>query len=231
MLIEQPSAGPRDQYASLKYVAPFALFLLFLALSPRLPIDPFWEAPLRVAALAVVCTLCWPRELRLRPARWLASVGIGAVVFALWIAPDLLIPGYRSLPLFSNAVVGHAHSSLGDAALHSRWILAWRTARAVLIVPVVEELFWRAWLMRWLINTDFRKIPLGTYAPLSFWLTAILFASEHGPYWDVGLVTGVIYNWWMIRTKSVADCILMHAVTNGLLSAYVIAAGQWQYWQ
>ncbi len=47
---------------------------------------------------------------------------------------------------------------------------------------------------------------------------AILFASEHGPYWDVGLITGVIYNWWMVRTKSVADCILMHAVTNAALS-------------
>jgi uncharacterized protein len=44
------------------------------------------------------------------------------------------------------------------------------------IAPVVEELFWRAWLMRWLINSDFRKVPLGTYAPLAFWITAILFA-------------------------------------------------------
>lgn len=85
--------------------------------------------------------------------------------------------------------------------------------------------------MRWLINTDFRTVPLGTYSPFAFWMIAILFASEHGPYWDVGLVTGVIYNLWMIRSKSLADCILMHAVTNGLLSAYVIFASQWQYWQ
>ena len=85
--------------------------------------------------------------------------------------------------------------------------------------------------MRWLIKGDFRTLPLGTYSPFAFWTTAILFASEHGPYWDVGLITGVIYNWWMIRSKSIADCILMHAVTNGILSAYVIAAAQWQYWQ
>jgi CAAX prenyl protease-like protein len=110
-------------------------------------------------------------------------------------------------------------------------VLAWRTARAVLIVPVAEELFWRGWLLRWLINSDFQKVPLGAYAPFSFWIAAVLFASEHGPYWDVGLVTGVIYNWWMIRSKSVASCVLMHAVTNGLLSAYVIVYNQWQYWQ
>jgi CAAX prenyl protease-like protein len=231
LLIEHTPAVSRDQYPSARYVAPFVLFLLFLALFPRLPLDPFWEAPLRVVALGAVCLICWPRELSLRPGWWLASASVGVVVFVLWIAPDLLIPGYRNLPLFSNAIIGHTHSSLPGAALRSPWILAWRAARAVLIVPVVEELFWRGWLMRWLINPDFRKVPLGTYAPLSFWLTSLLFASEHGPYWDVGLLAGVIYNFWMIRTKSVADCIVMHAVTNGLLSAYVIAAGQWQYWQ
>lgn len=100
-----------------------------------------------------------------------------------------------------------------------------------MIVPIVEELFWRAWLMRWLIDPEFWKVRLGTYAPVAFWVTAILFASEHGPYWDVGLITGIIYNLWMIRTRSVTDCILTHAVTNAMLSGYVIATSQWQYWQ
>jgi len=223
--------GWLEKNPSARYVAPFAFFLLFLALFPRLPIDPGWEAPLRVIVLAGICFLCWPREISFWPRHWLASAGIGVAVFLLWIAPDVLIPGYRQQALFSNGVVGHLHSSLAPAGLHDPWILGWRTVRAVLIVPVVEELFWRAWLMRWLINTDFAKVPLGAYAPFAFWATAVLFASEHGPYWDVGLLTGVIYNLWMIRSKSVADCILMHAVTNGVLSGYVIATGQWQYWQ
>lgn len=85
--------------------------------------------------------------------------------------------------------------------------------------------------MRWLVDNEFERVPPGSYTPLAFWVTALLFASEHGSYWDVGLVTGVVYNFWMIRTKSLADCVLMHAVTNGLLSGYVIYAGQWQYWQ
>ncbi|MGH9655228.1 MAG: CAAX prenyl protease-related protein, partial [Bryobacteraceae bacterium] len=137
---------------------------------------------------------------------------------------------YRDLPLFSNFLVGHAHSSIPAVSLHSTWVLGWRTARAVIIVPVVEELFWRAWLMRWLIDAKFERVPLGTFAPFAFWATAVLFASEHGPYWDVGLITGVIYNAWMVRSKSVADCVLMHAVTNGLLSAYIMSTAQWQYW-
>ncbi|MDQ2840218.1 MAG: CAAX prenyl protease-related protein [Acidobacteriota bacterium] len=220
-----------NEHPSVKYIAPFALFLVFLAIRAKVPLDSAWEAAVAVVILAAVCLACWPRELSVRPNRPMASIVIGTLVFVLWIAPELAVPGYRSNPLFSNSIVGHVHSSLQAAAFHNPWLLTWRTIRAVIIVPVVEELFWRAWLMRWLIDSDFRRVPLGTYAPFSFWVTAILFASEHGPYWDVGLLTGVIYNVWMIRSKSVANCILMHAVTNGALSAYVIATAQWQYWQ
>ena len=225
------SPGWREQYPAAQYVAPFAVFLFFLAVAGRNPLPPVWEGATRVILLGVLCAFCWPRELSIIPRQWVASVAIGTATFVLWIAPDLLIPGYRSLPWFSNAVVGGVHSSLSAAALGSPAVLFWRTLRAVLIVPIVEELFWRGWLMRWLVNSDFRRVPLGTYQPIAFWITAILFASEHGPYWDVGLLTGVIYNSWMIRSKSLADCVLMHAITNGLLCAYVISARQWQYWQ
>lgn len=220
-----------EKYPSAKYVTPFVCFLLFLAVFPQQFISSYWSLPIWVLTLAAICFVCWPRELSIYPRYALGSIAIGTLVFILWIAPDLLIHGYRQHFLFSNAITGHTHSSIQPAELQSKWILWWRTTRAVLIVPIVEELFWRGWLMRWIINTDFRKVPLGTYNPLAFWVTALLFASEHGPYWDVGLVTGLIYNLWMIRTKSLSDCILMHAVTNGILSAYVIAMGQWQYWQ
>lgn len=220
----------RDAHSSLRYITPFAVFFILLELVRSFPVAAEIEAPLRVVILAVVTFLCWPREISLQPRHALASAAVGLGVFFLWIAPDLLWPGYRASPIFSNAILGHTRSSLNPFALASPCVLAWRTARAVLIVPFIEELFWRAWLMRWLVNSDFRAVPLGTYTPLAFWTTAILFGSEHGPYWDVGLVTGVIYNLWMIRTRSVGDCVLMHAVTNAALSAYVVAAHQWQYW-
>jgi len=224
-------AVKRESGQSARYVAPFLVFLLYLAIGPKLPISAAWEGALRVGIMAVVCWICWPREIAFHPRCPAASIAIGAAVFALWIGPDLLIRGYRESFLFSNSVIGHLHSTLPAAALRDPWVLVWRTARAVLIVPVVEELFWRGWLMRWLINADFQTVPLGAYSPLSFWITAALFASEHGPYWDVGLLTGIIYNLWMIRSKSILSCILVHAVTNAALCAYVIAAAQWQYWQ
>src|SRR5262249_2958695 len=108
---------------------------------------------------------------------------------------------------------------------------ALRTLRAVLIVPIVEELFWRAWLMRWLIEPDFSKVPLGAYTAASFWPVAFLFAVEHGPYWDVGLLAGILFNAWMIRIRSLGDLILTHAIANSALSVYVITAGKWEYWQ
>ncbi len=84
--------------------------------------------------------------------------------------------------------------------------------------------------MRWLIHAEFWKVPLGLYTHLSFWLVALMFAAEHGPYWEVGLAAGIIYNGWLVRTRNLADCILAHAVTNALLAGYVLLWYQWQYW-
>ena len=165
-----------------------------------------------------------------RVQNWGVSALVGVAIFVLWIAPDLIFPQYRSFFLFDNSVVGTARSSLSEAARHDVPVLFLRTLRAVAIVPIVEELFWRGWLLRWVIDKDFETVPLGTYSALSFWTVALLFASEHGPYWDVGLVAGIIFNWWMIRSKSLGDLILAHAVANACLSGYVIAAGKWEYW-
>lgn len=215
---------------SFPYIAPFAVFLAVLALAPRLPLPALADQIGRVVIMAVVLVLCSRQVIDLRVERWIASVLIGCFVFAVWIAPDLLIPGYRHHWWFENPVMGFAQSTLLASSQTQVNVLLFRSIRAVLIVPIVEELFWRAWLMRWIIAPDFRKVPLGAYTPQAFWITALLFACEHGSYWDVGLLAGVIYNWWMLRTRSLGDLILTHAVTNACLSAYVIFAGKWEYW-
>ena len=226
-----PVSAETSHSDTVRYVAPFALFLLLLALAPILPLSALAGAVLRCVVVGAVCIVCWPRELSIIPRMPLASIAIGLAVFILWVAPETLFLGYRELPVFSNQLVGRIHSSLSLDDLRRPAVLGWRTARAVCIVPIVEELFWRGWLMRWLIDKHFRQVPVGTYAPWAFWSTAILFAAEHGRYWDVGLICGILYNWWAVKTKSISDCILAHAVTNAALSWYVIAAKQWQYWQ
>ena len=218
------------RWPSLPYVLPFASFLFFLALQNYVSLPPGIDYPLRVAVLSVILFVFSRHVINLRNSHFLQSVILGVAVFVLWIGPDMLFPGYRQHWLFQNAILGRMGSPVPEEILTSPVVLWTRIFRAVVLVPIIEELFWRAWLMRWLISPQFDRVKLGAYAPMAFWVTALLFASEHGPYWDVGLITGVIYNWWMVRTRSLGDCILVHAVTNGCLCWYVVATRHWEYW-
>lgn len=218
------------QNPAVAYILPFVCFLVFLSLDGKLGLPPEVEYPLRVFVLAAILWVFSRKVIDLKVRNWGGTIGIGVLVFVLWIAPDQLIPGYRSHWLFQNSVTGAAPAPAAGYASLPLLALVFRTIRATVIVPIVEELFWRGWLMRWLIKPDFLNVPIGTYAAQAFWISAALFAAEHGQFWDVGLMAGVVYNWWMVRTKSLGDCILAHAVTNGVLSGYVLMTGQWQYW-
>jgi CAAX prenyl protease-like protein len=218
-----------NQRATLAYVLPFLVFVGIMAVERFIPLPAQWLYPVRFLAVAVVVGLVsWP-YLSFRPSAPLASIGIGIAVFAIWIAPDLLF-GYRHTWLFENAITGSPASSLDPHLKSNIPFMVLRTISSALLVPIVEELFWRGWMMRWLINTDFLTVPLGKYVPSAFWIVAVLFASEHGPYWEVGLAAGAVYNWWIVRTRNLADCILAHGVTNAVLAGYVLFTGQWQYW-
>jgi CAAX prenyl protease-like protein len=232
----QTQSGPRDRWGALlrhpatPYVAPFAAFLLILSVQGYLRVLGVWEAPLRFLVLGLVILLFARRALDLRVARPVGTLLLGLAVFGLWIAPDLLWPGYREHWLFQNSLTGSGGGTLDEKLRESPLFLVFRFLRAVVIVPIVEELFWRGWLMRWLIRPDFESVPLGSYTPVSFWASAVLFASEHGSHWDVGFLAGIAFNLWIVKTKRLGDCILAHAVTNATLSAYVIWTGQWRYW-
>jgi hypothetical protein len=188
-----------------------------------------WYYPAQFLAVLLTIGLVSRPVLSFRAAFPLASTGIGIAVFLIWIGPDVLW-GYRHHWLFDNSITGTPASTIAAGLRQNVIFVVLRVAGSVALVPVLEELFWRGWLMRWLIDRDFRKVPLGTYARAAFWIVAVLFASEHGPYWEVGLAAGIVYNWWIIHTRNLADCMLAHAVTNGLLSVYVLTTGQWQYW-
>jgi len=142
----------------------------------------------------------------------------------------MLVPGWRSHWLFQNSITGTVQTSIAPTELADPLVLMLRVARAALLVPIIEELFWRGWLPRWIVNNDWQKVQLGTYTTLAFIATAVLFASEHGPYWEVGLLCGLIYNWWMWRTRSLGDLVLVHGVTNAALSAFVLMTGKYEYW-
>jgi uncharacterized protein len=223
-----PPTSPSDA-RTIAWVGPFAVFMLWLAVDKWVPLaNPVKEVVRDVVLVASI--VGFSRHLIPRhAAHWMGSIALGLGVFLLWIAPDALLPGWREHWLFQNGITGRLESSIPAGELTPS-MLVLRTMRAALIVPVVEELFWRGWLPRWLQDTRFERIPLGTYSTFAFWATAVLFALEHGPYWEVGLACGLLFNWWMRRTRSLGDLMLTHAVTNLALSLYVIASGRWTFW-
>ena len=217
------------KHPAIPYVLPMAVFMVFLALGDFLGLGAL-EYPFRVVVLSAVIWFFARPALDLRMPHWTWSVLLGLATFVVWVAPDVLFPGYRSHWLFENFLTGKVASSVAEPLRSNTMVLVSRAIRASLIVPIVEELFFRGWLMRWLIKNDFLSVKLGTYATDAFWITAAMFSVEHGPYWEVGLLTGIAWNWWMVKTKSLGDCILVHAVTNAALSAYTVFGGHWQYW-
>lgn len=220
-----------ERYPSLPWIGPFAVFMLLLAVAPTLPFGQPWESLLRVGVLAVVIVLLSGSLVKsFRVHHAVASIALGLAVCALWVAPDLLIPGWRSHWIFQNSVTGTIKNSIAPSELANPLVLVLRIARAAILVPILEELFWRGWLPRWIVNNDWQQVPLGRYTTLAFIGTAVLFATEHGPFWEVGLCCGLIYNWWMWRTKSLGDIVLVHAVTNAALAGYVLVTGKYEYW-
>ncbi|MBI3789525.1 MAG: CAAX prenyl protease-related protein [Gemmatimonadetes bacterium] len=204
--------------------------MLLLAGLPSLGLAPRADAIVRVAILTVVIgTIGWPVvDLRVRFP--LGTIAVGVAVFAVWIAPDLLIPGWRGQAIFQNGITGRLTVSLPPEARDDLLVLALRLVRAALLVPVLEELFWRGWLPRFLDARDFQSLPLGHFSTTSFVATALLFAAEHGPFWEVGLIAGVAYNLWMQRTRSLGDLIAAHGLTNLLLGLFVLVTRRWEFW-
>ena len=225
-VVPAPAATWRD---TLAWTMPFAVFLLLLGIGPLLPIGAVAEGGLRVVILGLVIAKFSWKVLDLRVDNWGGSILLGIGIFGIWIFPDLVFPDYRNHWLLQNSFTGVVESSFPESARTNSLAILFRAIRAIMIVPVVEELFWRGWLMRWLVNSNFTAVRLGQTTVWAFTATAILFASEHGPFWDVGLVAGIGYNWWMMKTRRLGDLVVAHAVTNACLVGYVLVTGEWQY--
>lgn len=220
-----------ERFPSLPWVAPFAVFMLLLGAMPATGMPQPWESIVRVAVITAAVLVCSSGVLKsLRVEKPLGSIALGLGTFALWVLPDQLFPGWRFHWLFQNEITGTVRQTISSADLASPIVVSLRLVRAVILVPVVEELFWRGWLPRWMDARDWQRVPLGRFTATSFVAVAILFAAEHGPYWEVGLVCGVIYNWWMWKTRSLGDMVLAHGVTNAALSGFVLLTGQYSYW-
>ena len=107
--------------------------------------------------------------------------------------------------------------------------LAVRMFGLVVLVPLIEELFYRSFLMRWLIDPNYTRVPIGRVTPLGLAATTGVFAFSH-PEWLPALLTGLAWGWLVGQTKSVSACVVSHAVANLALGVYVIARHAWRFW-
>jgi CAAX prenyl protease-like protein len=151
----------------------------------------------------------------------LGSIALGLAVFALWVNMDWTFGALSEPPGFNPGVFSNPDLRLAMIAI--------RIGSAVLIVPIMEEIFWRSFILRYVINPDFAKVPLGTFTWVSFLTGAALFGLGHH-FIIAGIMAGMAYSWLLYRTKSLAQCILAHAVTNLALAAFVLNTEKWWFW-
>ena len=111
--------------------------------------------------------------------------------------------------------------------------LGMRFFRAVVIVALVEEIFWRGFLMRFLLDMDrdYWKVPFGKPALISYLVVTIAFMLIHQPVDYLGaLVFGSLMYWVAVKSKSLLACVVMHGVANLLMGWYAIESGKYGLW-
>lgn len=145
---------------------------------------------------------------------WRAAA-VGLLVLALWLA---------NYHLFYDTA-----DSVPQA--QTTFFIGIKLLGSSLVIPVVEELFFRSFLMRYLIKNDFLSVPLGSYTPFSFWFTAIAFAAMHPSWqWGAALIAGAAYGLYLIKTKNLIGCIIAHGATNLGIGLYILMTDHWALW-
>lgn len=210
---------------------PFALYILLLALEGVLPnaateLDVRWLYPVKAGLVALALAFLWRHFHELHRWRLDASslslaVFVGVAVLLLWVKLDA--------PWMLMGDASGGYNPTGEGHEINWWLVGFRVAGAALVVPIMEELFWRSFLQRWLQRADFLTLDPERVGLKALLIASVLFAIEHVQ-WFAGLVAGIAYGWLYIRTRNLWAPIVAHAVTNGLLGAYVVATREWSFW-
>jgi CAAX prenyl protease-like protein len=233
----------------LPYVLPMAIYMGFLAV--RTDANLVWMYPVKTIVVAAViwffrkeyaelrspmwCSSVRGRETRAQQSEtltttasgplvlqsWAWAILVGLVAIVIWIGIDSFYPKFGGAKPFDPMTIA--------AVAQRNVFIAFRVVGAVLVVPVMEELFWRAFLIRWLVKEDFKSVAIGTFTLQSFAITVALFGAEHYQ-WLAGLICGALYNWLYYKRKDVFACVIAHAVSNAALAAWVLARGDWKFW-
>ncbi len=216
-------------------IAPLLVYLALLGLVYTVP--PTWQPA--VIALRGVATLAvfWVLRRYLPPLGrpyWAVAIVGGAFVAWGWVIGQHLLEqwgwGERLALMPGGKTLADPRDELG--AGHLFWTTWWlRMIVACTAVPVAEELFWRGFLLRALINWhDFDRVPLGTFTWLSFLGTSLISTLQHPDNWGVSILCWMAFNAVFYWTRSLLCLILLHGFTNLVLYLIVLRVGDWAFW-
>jgi uncharacterized protein len=213
----------------LAYILPMGIFLAFTWAQGNWPALYAAGYVVKTIATAVALRILWRRYTLIR---WNAiglGVLVGIVGTAQWIGMQLWLQ--RRFAFFQSAG-GAFNPESHFPELHQRVaFISVRLIGAVLVVPVMEELFWRDYLWRQIIApNDFKLAKVGEWSLAAFLSVAVVFSTVHGNWWLTAIVWGLLIGLLLVYTKSLGSCIVAHAVTNLLLGIYVLVYHDWAFW-
>ena len=150
----------------------------------------------------------------------LRAVGTGIAILVMWL---LLAEHAPAL----DAELERERTASGAAAQAS-W-LAGRALASIVVVPIVEELGFRGFLMRRLVSADFPSVRYAETSPLALLVSSVAFGALHH---DVLAATlaGAAFALIAAHTGRLRDAVVAHAVANAGLAAIVVLTGRWSYW-
>jgi hypothetical protein len=225
------------------FVAPMISFLLGMTILTLGPLERWLPVhvayPLRALISTAVIVAVWKRLPKFRLTAPWAALGVGALVAVLWVVADPWFPwldmgGWKFT--FERPKGYNPFAPVEQLTEPLAWAFCVvRILAGAVVVGICEELFWRGWLMRYLIKPDFEQVPMGTFEWRSFAITTVAFAAVH-PQLLLAIPVGVIYGLFFVWRRNVWDVVLAHAFTNFVLYSWVVWAGRvkgmpvWYFW-
>ncbi len=206
-------------------VLPFGLFLVLTSCQGKFFAgSEYWFYLIKTLVGGGLIWLMLPTVTEMRWKFSWAAVGVGIVVFAIWVGLDSLYPKFGKAGTPWNP-----HTHFGDASPLAWLFIIVRLVGSTLIVPPLEEVFYRSFVYRSIAKADFQSVPLNHFAWLPFLGTAVVFGFAHYE-WLAGILCAFAYQGLVLRTNRLGDAMTAHAITNLLLGLWVVFRPAWHFW-
>ena len=211
-------------FAYLVRIVPFAVFAVLTLAQGRFgETGAYWIYALKTILGAL---LIWLVRAHVKEMRWKfswESIVAGVVVFLAWVGLDGFYPMFSERSATFNPMNSYGESTLA-------WVfISVRILGSSLVVPMLEEVFYRSFLYRCLIKTDFLSVPLNYFNMTAFVVVGAGFGLSHYE-WLSGIICAFVYQGLVIRKERLGDAITAHAITNFLLGVWVVFRSAYHFW-